>query len=121
MLSPSLEPGGFAAALLATKLFSSAPVPKSQALSTSKLRWGVAAMARKRDKERDRVKKIGVEYQSLSEMLGLHPRKQNKVLTLKAALQFIVENYEGMTTLVPGVCEINFTLVHKLSYLIWCL
>jgi hypothetical protein len=63
-------------------------------------------MARKRDKERDRVRKIGVEYQSLSEMLGLHPRKQNKVLTLKAALQFIVENYEGMTTLIPGVCKL---------------
>lgn len=60
-------------------------------------------MARKRDKERDRVRKIGFEYQSLSEMLGLHPRKQNKVLTLKAALQFIVENYEGMSTLLPEV------------------
>lgn len=60
-------------------------------------------MARKRDKERDRVKKIGLEYQSLSEMLGLHPKKQNKVLTLKAALQFIIENYEGITNLVPQV------------------
>lgn len=76
-------------------------------------------MARKRDKERDRVRKIGIEYQSLSEMLGLHPRKQNKVLTLKAALQFIVENYEGMTTLVPGVSVWNlfYVFINSLLFL----
>ena len=61
------------------------------------------ASYRKRDKERDRVRKIGLEYQQLSDMLGLHPKKQNKVLTLKAALQFIMDNYEGVKTLVPEV------------------
>lgn len=63
----------------------------------------LSSTARKRDKERDRVRKIGIEYQSLSDMLGLHPKKQNKVLTLKAALQFIEKNYEGLSTLVPQV------------------
>ena len=64
---------------------------------------GLSSTARKRDKERDRVRKIGIEYQSLSDMLGLHPKKQNKVLTLKAALQFIEQNYEGLSTLLPQV------------------
>lgn len=62
-------------------------------------------MAKKRDKERDRVRRIGIEYQALSDMLGLHPKKQNKVRTLKAALQFIMDNYEEVTTLVPQVSQ----------------
>lgn len=48
--------------------------------------------SRKGDVERERVRRIGLEYDAISDMLGVKSKKKSKVLILEAALKFIHHN-----------------------------
>lgn len=50
--------------------------------------------ANKKCKEQLRVKKIGEEYQALSDLLGLKSKRTNKVQILKAVLQYLENEAE---------------------------
>lgn len=47
---------------------------------------------RKGEKERERVKNIGQEYEAISELLGINSRRINKVHILKQALEYIYKH-----------------------------
>ena len=68
-------------------------------------------MMRKRAVERRRVKNIGEEYNSISELLGLRTKKTNKVLTLKTAVQFVRDHIEGLDSTLPLVLYHSFMVV----------
>ena len=49
-------------------------------------------MSRKGEKERERVRNIGVEYEAISKLLGIESKRINKVHILESALGFIQQH-----------------------------